>query len=92
MKIVCKLAILILGDIDVGNDYGDKFSEMRNLFTEASPLTIFERFSNDKVCDLIIEESQTYAHEQMNKHNFLITKDEAKIFIEVVIFRLTHAS
>lgn len=53
-----------------------------------SPVELFEEFLTESVYDMIVEETNRYAHEVKNKLN--VTKDEIKAFIGFLILSGYH--
>ncbi|KFM60345.1 PiggyBac transposable element-derived protein 2, partial [Stegodyphus mimosarum] len=55
-----------------------------------SPVELFEEFFTESVYDMIVEETNRYAHEMKNKLNYNVTKDEIKTFIGFLILSGYH--
>lgn len=59
--------------------------------SNATPLEIFECYFDDAVYDLLLTETIRYARTQKNKHEYLTSKEEIKIFIGFLIFTGYHS-
>ncbi|XP_035222261.1 piggyBac transposable element-derived protein 2-like [Stegodyphus dumicola] len=55
-----------------------------------SPVELFEEFFTESVYDMIVEETNRYAHEMKNKLNYNVTKDQIKTFIGFLILSGYH--
>lgn len=78
-------------DIDMTYDdnYKNRENNMKKELANLNPIEVFEKIFNEEIINYLVLETNQYA-QQKNCHSFVVSNDEMKIFLAILLFSGYH--